>query len=184
MVVFDTSTILFALDPKTRPPLDPATNLLLTRCPERIELLISELSKTQTGILIPTPVLSEFMVKAGPNKHLYLGRFKASKNFTVAPFDELAAIELALLDDPDLKSARLLDPQLTKAKIKFDRQVVAIAKVQGAKRIITDDGNLAKVAQRNGIIPTMTWELPLPPEKPQDKQYGLNFNNGKQDPAP
>ncbi len=183
MVVFDTSTILYVLEPQTRPPIDPATQLLLTRCPDRIALLIAELSTARTGILIPTPVLSEFMVKAGPNKHQYLTRFKVSKNFTVASFDEMAAIELALLNDPDLQSSRALDPQITKAKIKFDRQVVAIAKVHGAKRIITDDGHLAMVAQRNGIVPTMTWQLPLPPEKPENKQMGL-FKNGDQETGP
>ena len=56
MVVFDTSVLLLALDPSTKPPLDPATNAAVFRAGERIEHLIDTLSADKKTIIIPTPV--------------------------------------------------------------------------------------------------------------------------------
>ncbi len=166
MVVFDTSTLVLALDPKARPPTDPATNKPVEKCKERVEHLLANLNKSKTPILIPTPVLAEFLVKAGRNKQEYLDKFLGSRNFEVGVFDVRAAIELALLLDPDLQGNKKLDDKTTKAKIKFDRQILAIAKARGADRIYTDDEKLAKCAQSNGIAAVMTWEIPLPPLPP------------------
>lgn len=167
MVVFDTSTLLLLIDPEALPPIDQVTGKPLERCKERIEHLLKELNDSRTRILIPTPVLSEFLVKAGPNKHEYLNEFLGSYSFVVGSFDQLAAIELAMLEDADLKSGKVLDNTTTKAKIKFDRQILAIAKVQGASIIYTDDEKLAKLAKNNGIDVVMTWDIPLPPPKTQ-----------------
>ncbi len=167
MVVFDTSTILLSIDTRAKPPLDPATNAPVTKCKERVEHLLKTLQASKTQILIPTPVLAEYLVGAGPNKSEYVEKIVSSKNFEVAPFGIKAAIELSMLADPDLKSARKLDPNATKAKLKFDRQVIAIAKASGAVRVYTDDTGLAACAQNNGIAATLTWEIPLPPEPPQ-----------------
>jgi predicted nucleic acid-binding protein len=167
MVVFDTSTLLLLIDPDVLPPTDQATGKPLERCKERIEHLIKELNDSRTRILIPTPVLSEFLVKAGPNKHEFLNEFLGSHSFIVGSFDQRAAIELAMLEDADLKSGKVLDNTTTKAKIKFDRQILAIAKVQGASVIYTDDEKLAKLAKNNGLDVVMTWDIPLPPPKAQ-----------------
>jgi hypothetical protein len=167
VVVFDTSTIVLALDPKALPPINPATNRPVEKCKERVEHLLATLHKAKTPILIPTPVLGEFLVKAGPNKQDYLAKFLGSRNFEVGVFDVKAAIEIAeLLGDPDLHGKKKLDDKTTKAKIKFDRQIVAIAKVCGASLLYTDDGTLATVARNNRIAAVMTWEIPLPPLPP------------------
>lgn len=47
-------------------------------------------------------------------------------------------------------------------KVNFDRQIVAIAKVNGATMIYSDDDGLAKFAKSNGIQPVHTWQLPQP----------------------
>lgn len=167
MVVFDTTTVLLLIDPEAQPPIDPVTGKRLEHCKGRIEHLLKQLSDSKTRILIPTPVLSEFLVKAGPNKHEYLNEFLGSYSFVVGPFDERAAIELAMLEDNDLKSGKKLDNKTTKAKIKFDRQILSIAKVQGASVIYTDDNNMAKLAKSNGMDVVLTWDIPLPPPKAQ-----------------
>ena len=113
MVVFDTSTIVLTISPEAKPPLDPATKAPLTQCKERIDYLISTLSKAKTSILIPTPVLSEFLVKAGPLKHEQLEKFSESKSFEIAAFDKRAAIELSELIDADLKAGKKLSPEQT-----------------------------------------------------------------------
>ncbi|MGH9904795.1 MAG: hypothetical protein ACRD8U_04315 [Pyrinomonadaceae bacterium] len=176
MIAFDTSTIVLTLDPdKARPPTDPATGLLLTNCKRRVDYLISKLDQANEGILIPTPILSEYLVRAGPNRNEYIKKFLSSKNFVVGAFDQRAAIELALLNDPDLNAGVVLDDKTTWAKIKFDRQIVSIAKVHGVSCIYAGDNGLATCARANGIRAVMTWELPEPPEAPEDKQDVLPF---------
>lgn len=167
MAVFDTTTLVLALDPQARPPIDPVTGKPVNQCKERVEHLLANLTKAKTMILIPTPVLTEYLVKAGPNKHVMVERFTNSKNFEIGPFDLRAAVETAeLLGDPDLLRKEL-DAKTTRAKIKFDRQIVAIAKTRSASPIYTDDVGLATIARNNGIAAIMTWELPLPPVNPQ-----------------
>lgn len=169
MVVFDTSSVLLLIDPNAGAPIDPATSKPTHRCKERIDFLLKQLSAQNTKILIPTPVLSEFLVKSGPNKNDYVQEFLRTTNFTVGSFDERAAIELAYLEDADLKSGRKLIGLSSKAKIKFDRQICAISKVYGATMIYTDDKDLGALSKQNGLQVTMTWEIPLPPEEAQQK---------------
>lgn len=171
MVVFDTSTIVLALDPSAKPPTDE-NGQVVTKCKERVEHLLDTLNTSKTAILIPTPVLSEFLVGVGPNKNEYVDRINKSRNFEWGSFDVMAAVELSLLIDPDLQSNKRLNAITTKAKVKFDRQIVAIAKARGADRIYTDDIGLAERARKNGIAAVMTWELPIPHIA---SQLGLNL---------
>lgn len=161
MVIFDTSTIVLALDPTAKPPSDENGHLV-EKCKERIEYLLNTLNVAKTTILIPTPVLSEFLVGVGQNKYEFVDRLNKSRNFQWGAFDVRAAIELSMLTDPDLQSSKKLDPIATKAKMQFDRQIVAIAKAHKADRIYTDDRGLADRARKNGIAAVMTWELPIP----------------------
>lgn len=166
MVVFDTSSIILALDPSAKPPTDE-NNQIVSNCQERIEYLLESLNKAKTSILIPTPVFAEYLVGVGQNKHEFIDKILKSRNFELCSFDVKAAIELSMLIDPDLQSGKKLDDKTTKAKVKFDRQIVAIAKSLGAQQIYTDDGKLANCSRANGIAAIMTWELPLPPTPPQ-----------------
>src|SRR5437588_7452083 len=65
----------------------------------------------------------------------------------------------------DLGGGRRGDQEGTYAKITFDRQIVAIAKVNNVTVIYSDDDGVRKFAERNGLTVVRTWELPLPPEK-------------------
>jgi hypothetical protein len=168
MVVMDATTLMLLIDPTAKPPRNPATGAPVDRCKDRIEFLIATLSEAGDGgtqIIIPTPVLSEVLVRAGKAKAQYLNEFTSSYSFRIAPFDEKAAIELAFLIDADLQSGKRLSDVETKAKVKFDRQIIAIAKVQGANVIYSDDGGLKTVGEANGFIVIPTWELPTPPMK-------------------
>ncbi|MFD2857474.1 hypothetical protein ACFSZS_25900 [Seohaeicola zhoushanensis] len=60
----------------------------------------------------------------------------------------------------------------TKTKVKFDRQIVAIAKTEGAHTIYSDDEDVCKYARRAKINSISTHQLALPPE---DLQLSINF---------
>lgn len=123
MVVIDATMLLLFLRPETPGPKDE-DGKPLKYARQRVEHLIGELDKKPgEKIAIPTPALSEVLVN--------LGRAEAQKTvtalnkravFTIEPFDQRAAIELALMVEKKPKEG----PE-TWAKLKFDRQVVAIA---------------------------------------------------------
>jgi rRNA-processing protein FCF1 len=174
MVVFDTCFLALAFDSGFQAPLDPSTGQPLTQCVERINHLISTLSASKQRILIPTPVLAEYLVEGGPDKDKRLQIFGNSRVFSVAAFDQRAAIECAMIEDGDSKKGRKLTPNETKAKVKFDRQVIAVAKAHRAHSVYTGDVTLAKRASENGINAILTWEVPLPPAAAQLK-LGLSY---------
>jgi hypothetical protein len=82
----------------------------------------------------------------------------------VYPFDELAAIEVAEMARKEPKPRNRAD---TYAKLKYDRQIVAIAKVCGASEIHSEDGGVERAAALANIPVVRVRDLPLPPVKPQ-----------------
>ena len=164
MIVFDTSVLALSFDDKARAPIDPTTGVALTKCKERIDYLLAELSKAKQRVLIPTPVLAEYLVLGGLDKDKRLQEFSNSKAFTVGSFDIRAAVECSMIQD-GANSKKPLSEIETKAKLKFDRQIIAVAIARGAKAIYTGDRHLAARALENGLAAVLTWDLPLPPEK-------------------
>jgi predicted nucleic acid-binding protein len=171
MVVFDTSVLLLVLDSAAKAPTDPETAAPVARASERIEYLISNLAADKEKIVIPTPVLSEVLVHAGAAMQTYLEILNGQSAFRIAPFDQKAAIEAALaLSDAMRRGGHRVDaanPDATKTKIKFDRQIVAIAKAEGAHSVYSDDEDVHRYAIHAGLKAYRTSELDLPPEDPQ-----------------
>jgi len=171
MVVFDTSVLLLALEPSASAPLDPVTNAPLERASERIEYLIDQLAESKQTIIIPTPVLSEIMVYAGAAGPKWLQYFNGTAVFRIAPFEQRAALEAALAIRDSLERGGLKidasDASISRGKVKFDRQIVAIAKVEGAEAIYSDDEHIFTIGKAAGLRVHRTADLDLPPEDPQ-----------------
>jgi hypothetical protein len=92
--------------------------------------------------------------------------------FRVAEFGERAAVEAAALTRDALatgaKGAKFgVTPDANWAKVKFDRQIVAIARVTGATCIYTTDDQLARHAKAVGIDAIHRDGLPVPSVEPQ-----------------
>ncbi len=171
MVVFDSSVLLLVLDPKAKAPTDPATDKPVERATQRVEHLISTLTNAAEKIIIPTPVLSEVLIYAGPAMQRIITELNSQSCFRIADFDQKAAIEAALAMRDALERGGLrvdaAKPDETKTKIKFDRQIVAIAKAEGAHTVYTDDEAMTKYAERVKLRCIRTADLELPPEDPQ-----------------
>lgn len=161
MRVFDSSVLLLALDPDVKVSSDPATNKPVEFATERVENLIRMCKNRNERIIIPTPVLSEVLVNAKGASDKYLGVLE-KRPFSIAPFDKKAAIEAAILIEAALRRSGQQNRTETKTKIKFDRQIVAIAKSQGADTIYSDDKLFIKYARHAGIAAIHTSDLPLP----------------------
>ena len=87
---FDNNVLCLLLHPDADVPDDPETGKPVVRAKDRIAHLVEQLRESGSRILIPTPVLMEFMTYAAPE---YLNEINASAHFEVAPFDQRAAIE-------------------------------------------------------------------------------------------
>lgn len=161
MVVFDASILLFLFDENT-----PSS---VNRARERVEYLIDCLSDSGEKIVIPTPALSECLVYAGPAGADYLAIISKQSCFRVAAFDERAAVEAAArtFEARQRGQRKGGNPETSKAKIKFDRQIVAIAKVEGATAVYSDDDEVGKYAREADMDAYHLSDLPLPPEDPQ-----------------
>lgn len=176
MLAIDQSFLELLIHPKGKPPNDPKTGKPIERLDDRLEELIEKWETDGETVIIPTPALSQFMILAHHEASDYLARIHASSYFKVENFDERAAVELAAIHigaySAMSKRRRKREGQEgTWAKVNFDRQIVAVAKVNGARIIYSDDHDLGTFAKRMGIEPVASWDLPTPKEK-QAKLFG------------
>lgn len=165
-VLFDTSVLLLLLCPNAKLPNDPDTQQPLEHPKQRIEYLIKKLNKSRAKILVPTPVLSELLVHAGAASNEYVQQLQQSP-FMIEPFDTRAAIECA--DAMKRKGIRGKGKDNPRAKVKFDRQIVAIAKVCRVDAIYSDDSDIFKYAGETGIKVIRSYELGLDPDSRQQE---------------
>jgi predicted nucleic acid-binding protein len=163
MVLFDTTVLSLMLHPSAKPPKD-SQGRPVERAPDRIENLVRKLEEAKTKIIIPTPALSELLVVAGPEGAKYLTEINNRSCFKVSDFDQRAAVEAAIQIRHALKLGdKRQGTSATWAKVKFDRQIVAIAKVEGVKTIYSDDEDVEKYGKALGIEVKRVESLPLPP---------------------
>lgn len=162
ILVVDSSALALIINPDADPPHDPATGSPLTRVRDRVELLLSGM-EARDAIIVPTPVLAEILVKAGDGAPDVLNGLQGLAKIRIVPFDERAAVETAIMTREALaigdKRGGSTQPW---QKVKFDRQIVAIARVHGASRIYADDHGLVAFATMIGTDVVSSWGLPLP----------------------
>ena len=168
MVLLDATTLLPLLSDDVPAPPDPKTNQPIERVKERIDYLVAQLEKNKEKIIIPTPVLSEILVRVGKAGPEYLERLSTSAPFRIVPFDTRAAVEVAAMTKRAMDRGDKRDgSDDVWAKIKHDRQIVAIAKIEGVTTIYSDDKHVRTLAVEAKIAVVSIAELPLPPEDTQ-----------------
>jgi predicted nucleic acid-binding protein len=166
MVVVDATFLLLMLNPLAKVPGDK-DGAPITLARERMELLVRTLSKSRTAILIPTPALSEVLMTAKGSIADLVAQINKFSVFEVVPFDQNAAIEVAEMARSEQGQKSKREKNTTYAKLKYDRQIVAIAKVKQATVIYSDDGDVRSLGKRYHISVDGLADLPLPPKDPQ-----------------
>jgi hypothetical protein len=163
MVVIDATMLLLFLHPGAPGPSDAAGNPL-KHARQRVEHLIAELEKSGEKVAIPTPALSEVLVKMGKAEAQRVVEILNRRSvFSIEPFDQRAAIELAVMLGQELGGKPPKEGRETWAKLKFDRQIVAIAKVCRASAMYSDDDGLHALGEKVKIPAYRVRDLPLPP---------------------
>ena len=169
MVVIDATMLMLLFRPDVPACATDSCGRSIDHVLERVGHLVRTLEAGKSRIVIPTPVLSELLVRATPEEtQRILDEVHRLAVFRVEPFETRAAIEVAVMTRRALaggdKKSGLDAPW---AKVKFDRQIVAIAKVVQASAIYTDDTNLRKTASAVDIPTHGLADLALPPETAQ-----------------
>lgn len=157
LVVFDASFLVPLLDPTVQGGTVDA----------RIRHLMKTLEAAKTQIIVPTPALSEVLIGAGDAAPQYLEILNKSARFKIAPFGERAAVEAAASHCEAIIAGNKKEGAASWSKVKFDRQIVAIAKVEGAGRIYSNDADIVRLGARDGIEVITLEQLPLSPEDRQ-----------------
>jgi hypothetical protein len=172
IVAFDTGMLSLALHQTARFPVDPSTGFEVTKPKQRIERLVSELSKDKATIVIPAPAFAEFLVvveEAGPE---YLRKINKSARFDIEPFDTLAAVEAAAMfrafkAGGDKRGGATGDWQ----KIKVDQQIIAVARTRNAVCLYSSDPGVIAICKAAGMASVAVWELPLPDDDGQGELF-------------
>jgi len=159
MIAFDTSflTLMFV----------PGARHSIANARDRVEFLISDIHGSGERVIIPTPALSEILVKSGSARNEIIQTLTKSPKFLVAPFDTRCALELSLMTDAAFKRKDKRDGATgTWVKVTLDRQIVAIAKTFEARAIYTEDSGVRAIATREGLAVSSVEDIKIP-EQPQ-----------------
>ena len=161
-VAIDATTLSILLNPKGKIPADPATRQPVEFGRERVLAFIALAEKERRKLIIPTPATAELLTAIGPTSADYIRVINRKAVFEVRSFDEVAAIELAFLNRDVFGSLDQKNGVEPYQKMKIDRQIIAIAKVAGCDKILTEDGGLGNRARLCEIEPIKIADLPIP----------------------
>lgn len=180
-VGFDSTTLSVLLNPDAAIPDDPATGKPPDLVRERLQGLIERLQKERQVVVVPTPVVAEILSVIGPTSADYLQVINRSRVFSVKPFDEVAAIELAFLNRDVFARLDKKSKVAPYQKVKIDRQILAICKAAGCDTIYTDDKGLITRAEMCGMKAIRLCDLPIPDSA---RQGNLNLERHEAMPEP
>lgn len=139
---------------------------------ERFAYLLERLDAEDADVLVPTPALAEVLVPEHRSTQKVLDWLDRQARFRLGQFDQRAAIECAVL----IRQNLVQQPRRPGGRhaIKYDAMILAIAIVEQASVIYTDDDALKSVAKSLGKEAFGFWDLPSPPAPAQRPLPGLS----------
>ena len=162
-VVFDASFLAALTDEAT--PVRAVTGGTPDDTRDRLAYLIERLDDGGADVVIPTPALAEVLSVAARDPTAALATLDAQARFRVVPFDQRAATECGIRIRKGLRG-RDAD-QKSRAAVKFDAMILAVALVEQATVIYTDDDALRRHAKAAGLEAYGFDDLPARPTPPQ-----------------
>lgn len=149
-LLVDNNILIQILAPNLTGLTHPENKQVLDRVDERAQAFVAEAERKKALVLIPTPVLSEFLIGVETTKFQeYLDILNGSACFEVVDFNTAAAVECAQL--PDKKELAQISPGQVASKLVYDRQIVGIALAAMADEVWSHDESLRKIAISKGL---------------------------------
>lgn len=162
MIAFDTNFLILFLDPA---PDD--TTYGVENAAARVASLVQDLQQTKERILIPAPALAEFLTGVDPDQRpIYLEKIRSISRFEIGPFDGIAAVVLATIDDSERENGVTHSGEPgSRQRVKVDRQIVAIASARNARAVASAERGVRNIAERSGMKAIGLEELKTSPEQ-------------------
>lgn len=151
MVCFDASVLIDLFNPRLAGPRR-----------QRIDILMASLGKEK--IAIPAPAYIEFLTRADKAREAYHARIETSSNFRVEPLSKRASIECAIILDGVFSAKQ--KREVTRAKIKFDWMIVAIAKTISPNCVYSCDDDIVRACKHAGLTCVFVDDIVIPPPVP------------------
>ena len=144
MICFDTMTIIWGVQGAAKESQSDMVN--------RTKRYIQHLAEKNEKIMIPTPALTEYLVGFPPEEQIKQ-RQVIERNFIVPSFD-IAAVGVAaeLLGNTEVIQEMRKKGEYDKIRVSIDAQIIAIAIVNQAEKIISHDPNLMKLANKRIVV--------------------------------
>lgn len=174
-IVFDTNILIQLITgPKDGTSLTaPDTGEVVYDTKRRAEALLDMVKNNDGVVVIPTPVLAEYLVGIERAQHqTHIDLIQQNASFELASFDEIAAIECALL--PTLQELKQMLPSQSSNKVKFDRQIVAIAKSLNVDEVWTHDHGVYRTCRQQNITVKSLADI-----APNAEQFSLSLETRK-----
>jgi predicted nucleic acid-binding protein len=159
VIIFDSTYLVVFLNPNP-PAAKDRNDKPVEKFKERVEYLAAKFDVSNEPIGIPAPAMAEVLVRAGKGRSKLVSILSDRWRFQIIPFDSRAAIQAAELIAQIKTSGERWE---TWAKLKFDIQIVSIAKAENATVIYADDRDIENYAKRLKIPVVRICDLPLPP---------------------
>ncbi|MGZ0721746.1 type II toxin-antitoxin system VapC family toxin [Kluyvera cryocrescens] len=141
---------------------DPETGLVIPEVTRRIDALVDRIENLDGTIIIPTPVLAEFLIGIDKLKHqAHINLIRSMACFEIASFDEISAIECAQM--PTMSELKQMMKSDTANKVKFDRQIISIAKSLNVDEVWTHDRGVFQRCKQLGITVRSLQSIEPPP---------------------
>ncbi len=162
MVAFDNTILSLLLFPDAELQEGPNATPV-ERARDRALAMVQEVADGGEQVLVPAPALAEVLATPDCDIDGILRVLQGSTHIRIGDFDKRAAVELAVRLRAAFAEGDIREGQkTTKAKMKFDRQIVAIALTNGARILYSDDEGVKKFGEGSGLKVKRTSELPLP----------------------
>jgi predicted nucleic acid-binding protein len=162
MVLFDAAILSIAIDPKANIPSDFRTGQPIPDARARVDALIASLEQDGEGVIIPTPALSEALTTLAEKAIELTEQIERRSCFRIKPFGKREAIEIAMRTRAAIlagdKREGLTDPW---QKVKYDRQIVAVAKTENVTAIYSTDRAVHEHGRLWGIPVLHLADVPL-----------------------
>lgn len=156
-VVFDSSFVVAAFDPVVVSAGGAEPN---EDWRPRLDQCLLRLDREKARIVVPTPVLAEVFVKRPERMGGFLRTRQRSSRFLIGEFGAAAAAVAADLMQRHWPSPKARSIEWSRHRLKFDLQILAIARVANATCIYTNDKELAELARAERISAVRFRDLP------------------------
>ena len=152
IVGIDANVLSLIVFPGSSVPRDFRTGQPVDRAKERAQAILDQAARRNDLVLVATPILAEVLIPVVEAAGAWVSEFQNSPHILLRGFGDRAAIELAirsrLARDAGNKRDGATGPW---AKVKYDRQLLAIARVEGASCVYTTDEDVFKHAAAFGV---------------------------------